>query len=63
MKKTTHLPWDILKSDIILHWLQNTKISMTFRIDIFQFHCKNDHKQVKRNKIKRDMCKSDSIFP
>ena len=31
---------------------------MTFIIDIFQFHCKIEHKQVKCNKIKEDMCKS-----
>ena len=36
---------------------------MTFIIDIFQFHCKSEQKQVKWNEIKRDMCKSDSIFP
>ena len=36
---------------------------MVFIISIFQFHCKSEHKQGKWNKIKRDMCKSDSIFP
>ena len=36
---------------------------MTFLIGIFQFHCKSKHKQVKSNKIKQDMYKSDSIFP
>ena len=36
---------------------------MTFIIAIFQLHCKNEHRQVKWNKIKRDMCKSDSICP
>ena len=36
---------------------------MTLVIGIFQFHCKRDHKQVKLNEIKQDMCKSDSIFP
>ena len=36
---------------------------MTFNIDIFIFHCKNERKQVKWNEIKRDMCKSSSIFP
>ena len=34
---------------------------MTF--DILQFHCKSEHKQVKRNKIKQDIWKSDSVFP
>ena len=29
----------------------------------FQFHCKNEHKQVKGNKFKQGMCKADSIFP
>ena len=36
---------------------------MTFIIGNFQFHCKSEHKQVQRNKIIWDMCKSDSIFP
>ena len=36
---------------------------MTFIIGTFQFHCKSEHSQVKWNKITRDMCKSDSIFP
>ena len=36
---------------------------MTFITSIFQFHCKSEHIQVKRNKIKRDMCKSDGILP
>ena len=36
---------------------------MILIISIFQFYCKNEHKQVKRNKIKADTCKSDSIFP
>ena len=39
------------------------KFSMTFIIDIFQCHCKIYRKEVKWNKIKQDMCKSDSIFP
>ena len=30
---------------------------------IFQFHCKNECKQVPGNKIKGGMCKSDSTFP
>ena len=33
---------------------------MIFTIGIFQFYGKSEHKQVKRNKIKQDMCKSDS---
>ena len=37
-------------------------ISITFIIDIFQFHCKIEHNQVKWNKITWDLCKSDSIF-
>ena len=36
---------------------------MAFIIGIFQFHCKNECKQVKGNEIKGDMCKSDSTFP
>ena len=36
---------------------------MTFIIGIFQFHYKSKRKQVKRNKITRDTCKSESIFP
>ena len=32
-------------------------------IDMFLFHCKSEHKQVKGSKIKRDLCKSDGIFP
>ena len=28
-----------------------------FLIGIFEFHCKSEHKQVKSNKIKPDMCK------
>ena len=36
---------------------------MTFIIGIFQFYYKSEHKQVKKNKIKQDMCKSDSIIP
>ena len=32
---------------------------MTFIIAIFQFHCKKEHKQVKWDKIKRVICKSD----
>ena len=34
--------------------------------DFYNWHLsiiKNEHKQVKKNKIKRSMCKSDSIFP
>ena len=34
-----------------------------FIIGIFQFHCKSEHKQVKWNKMKEDMFKTDSIFP
>ena len=34
---------------------------MTFLINIFQLHCKSEHKQVKSNKIKQDMYKSDGI--
>ena len=30
---------------------------------IFQFNCISEHKQVKKNKIKRYMCKSDRMFP
>ena len=36
---------------------------MIFIFGIFQFHCKSDHKQVKWNKIKQGLCKSDRIFP
>ena len=36
---------------------------MTFIIGIFQFLWKGEHKQVKWNKIKRDICKSGGIFP
>ena len=36
---------------------------MAFTIGIFQFHFKSERKQVKSNKIKRDMWKSGSIFP
>ena len=36
---------------------------MTFIIDVFQFHCKSEHKQKKGNEIKGDMSKSDSAFP
>ena len=35
---------------------------MTFIIDIFQFDCKNEHKQVKWNQIKQDMCKSENTL-
>ena len=40
-----------------------SNISMAFIIEIFQFSCKSQRKQVRRNKIKGDMCKSDGIFP
>ena len=53
---------DVLKSDIIFHRLQNLKMFQWLIICIFQFHCKNEHKQVKWNKIKWDMCKFDNIF-
>ena len=46
---------------IFFHWSQNT--NMTFVIAIFQFHCKSEHKQVKGNKIKREIFKSGFIFP
>ena len=36
---------------------------MTFIVSICQVHCKSEHKQVKWNKIKRDILESDSIFP
>ena len=36
---------------------------MTFIIGILQFYCKSEHKQVSWNEFKRDMSKSDSIFP
>ena len=39
------------------------KYSYHFKIAIFQFHSKSEHKQVKSNKIKQDTCKSNSIFP
>ena len=35
----------------------------TLIIDIFQFHCRSKYKQVKCNKFKRDMSKSDIIVP
>ena len=35
---------------------------MAFVIDIFQFHCKIELKQLKRKEIKRNMFKSDNIF-
>ena len=35
---------------------------MTFIISIFQFKYKGEHKQVKRNKIKQNMCKGDNNF-
>ena len=35
---------------------------MTFLIGIFQFRCKNEHQQVKSNKIKQGIVKSDSFF-
>ena len=35
---------------------------MTFIIGILTFHGKSEHKQVKWNEIKRDICKCDSIF-
>ena len=37
-------------------------LSITFIIDTFQFNCKRECKQVKWNKITRDMCKSDGSF-
>ena len=37
-------------------------LSITFIIDTFQFHCKLERKQVKWNKITRDMWKSDGSF-
>ena len=36
---------------------------MTPIVGIFHFIPKVKYKQVKWNKVKRDMCKSDSIFP
>ena len=36
---------------------------MTFIIVTFHFHCKIEHKQVKKNKNTRDMCISEGIFP
>ena len=36
---------------------------MTLSIGIFQLHGKSELKQVKVNKIKQDMYRSDSIFP
>ena len=59
--KSDIFPWVIFKSDIIFHWLQNTK--MTFIIGAFQFNCKSMHKHVKRNKVTQYMSKSDSSFP
>ena len=38
-------------------------ILMFFIIGTFRSHCKSEYIQVKWNKITRDMCKSDSIFP
>ena len=35
---------------------------MAFIIDIFQFHFRSKHEQIKRDKTKQDMCKSGSIF-
>ena len=45
--KSDIFPWNIFKFDVIFDWPQNTKMSMTFRIGVFQFHCKSEHKQVK----------------
>ena len=46
---------------LLLKWIQavvmKRNISMTFIIGIFQFHCKDEDKQVKCT------CKSDSILP
>ena len=36
---------------------------MSITFGTFQFHCKSEYKQIKRNKIMQDMCKFDSIFP
>ena len=55
--------WDIFRSDVIFHWSQYYNISITFIVGTFQFHCQSKHKKVKRNKITREMCKFDSIFP
>ena len=45
--KSAIFSWGIFKSDIIFHWSQNTKISMTFITGTFQVQCKSEHKQVK----------------
>ena len=53
-------PWDIFKSKSVAKY---ENISLIFVIGIFQFNCKSEHKQVKRNKIKRNMSKLGVIFP
>ena len=60
--KSDIFSWDIFKSNIF-HWPQNIKYFNDFYHDIFQFYCKCEHKQIKWNEIKQDMCKCDSIFP
>ena len=64
MKKESDIfPREIFKSDIVFH----RKICFGHKIlkylSTFQIHWKIEHKQLKSNKIKQDMCKSDSIFP
>ena len=61
--KSDIFSWEIFKSDIILIDRKVRKDFNDFYSNIFQFHWKLEHKQLKWNKIKRDMCKSDSIFP
>ena len=63
--------WDMFKSNYqsIINQYQFTfftkywNFSVAFTIVIFQFHCKIEHKQLKSNQIKQDMCKCDSMFP
>ena len=61
--KSDIFPREIFRSDILFIGSKILKISMTFIIGTFQSLCKSEYNQVKRNKITRDMCKSDSIFP
>ena len=61
LKWTQAIKWNKIRH---YFWLvaKYGNILMNFIIFTFQFHCKSEHKQVKWNKIIRDMCKCHSIF-
>ena len=42
---------EIFKPDMIFHWKQILRYSMTFIFGIIQFHLKSEHKQIQKGHV------------